>query len=224
MAGHAEDKYQHAGGGHHVPEVGLVAQGDEDEQVVQQQRQNHPVDQAEADVLVACVLFEVVELPDFQREGIAGGVQAAEVQDQRLAVEFRQLEQHAPVRMVAAFRVRHGIAGVTGDPAALAVGQVELQVEDGDAGVFQPPLAGCLWRALQGDLDPPGITALADGGAPGGWLEAALHGRIGHVGDAQLTADVFQQLDLLIQRETAAFIRQQYRRGVGRAAHAGQAQ
>ena len=80
VAGHAENKDQHAGGGHHVPEIGAVAQGDQDEQVVQQQGENHPVDQAEADVFVASLLCQVLQLPDFQREGVPRRIQAAEVQ------------------------------------------------------------------------------------------------------------------------------------------------
>ncbi|MNY21335.1 hypothetical protein D3C86_1548710 [compost metagenome] len=122
VTAHAEDEYQHAGGGQHVPEIGLVAQGDEDEQVVQQQRQDHAVDQAEADVFVAGLLLEVAELPDGQREGVAGGVEAAEVQGQGFCAQLGQFEQHASIGVVAALGVGHRGAGCARVPAALAVG------------------------------------------------------------------------------------------------------
>ncbi|MNF70483.1 hypothetical protein D3C84_523940 [compost metagenome] len=100
---HAEDEHQRRGGGQHVPEIGGVAQRHQDEQVVEEQRQDHPVDQAEAEVLGGLQFLEIIQLPDLQRERVARRIEAAEVQGQRLRPDFRQLEQHAPVGVVAGF-------------------------------------------------------------------------------------------------------------------------
>jgi len=68
------------------------------------------------------------------------------------------------------------------------------------------------------------MAALADGGPAIGRLEAALHGRVGHVGDAQLRADIFQQLYLFIQQHAAAGAVEQDGRRTGPVGQAGQAQ
>jgi hypothetical protein len=52
---------------------------------------------------------------------------------------------------------------------------------------------------LQVEFEPPGVAALADAGAPCGRLKAALHGRVSHIGNRQLAADVLQQLNSIIQ-------------------------
>ena len=87
MAAHAQDKTQGAAGGQYVPEVGAVAQADQDEQVVQHQGQNDAVQQAQAEVLGGGELLQVVPLPDFQRERIAPWVVAAQVHNQRLLAQ-----------------------------------------------------------------------------------------------------------------------------------------
>jgi len=68
VARHAQDEDQSKGCGQHVPEIGTVAQAEKNEQVVQQQGENYPVDQAQPQVFLGGHADEVVTLPKSQRE------------------------------------------------------------------------------------------------------------------------------------------------------------
>ena len=212
MAAHADDHQQGAGGGQHVPEIGVVAQGEEDEQVVQQQGGNDAVDQAQAQVFADCLMIQVFQLPDPQREGVAGRVEAAQVEGGGCRAQLRQLQHHTPIGVVAPLGEADPFAGLPLYPATLTVRAVQLQVELGHRADFQPPARGCLGATLQLQLDPPGVGILADAGTAVGRGEALLDGRVGHVGDAQRAADILQQLDLPVQRLPAGVTPQLYRR------------
>ena len=223
MAAHAEDHQQGAGGGQYVPEIGRVAQAEKDEQVVQQQGGDDAVDHAQCEVFLGGQLGQIIQLPGAQGEGVAGRVVAAQVKGQWLLAQLRQLEQHVAVIMVAAALIADALARFPRLPAAHAIRQKEAQIELGDRADLQPPLAWCVAGGLQADLDPPGVAALADTGLAGGWHETLLHGRVGHVGDAQLAAGIFQQLDLSVQLLPAAAGLQQDWRGHQLTAEARQA-
>ena len=126
--------------------------------------------------------------------------------------------------MVAALGEAHPLAGLAQAPAALAVGHIQLQVERGHRADLQPPLRRRGGRPLQFDPDPPGIGVLADAGAAVGRPEARLHGRVGHVLDAQLATGVFQQGDMPVQFLSAAVGLQLYGRGLQPPAEQAQAQ
>ena len=212
MAAHADDHQQGAGGGQHVPEIGVVAQGEEDEQVVQQQGGDDAVDQAQAQVFADRLVIQVFQLPDPQREGVAGRIEAAQVEGGGCRAQLRQLQDHASIGVVAPFGEADPFAGLPLYPATLAVRAVQLQVELGHRADFQPPARRCLGATLQLQLDPPRVGILADAGAAVGRGEALLDGRVGHVGDAQRAADILQQLDLPVQRLPAGVTPQFYRR------------
>ena len=224
VAAHAQDKAQGAAGGQYVPEVGAVAQADQDEQVVQHQGQNDAVQQAQAEVLGGSELLQVVPLPDFQRERITPRVVAAKVHNQRLFAQLRELEHLAPIGQVAPGGKGHLLATQALLPTALTIRQIQAQVEQGDAAILQPPLLRRVAAGRQADLDPPRIGAEADAGATGSGLETLLDVRAGHVLDAQLRADIFEQFDLAVEAAATAGRRQDDRRGSREGAAAEQAQ
>ena len=120
--------------------------------------------------------------------------------------------------MVAAFGKTDAFTGLAQLPLARGAGQEDLQVEQGDSADFQPPLFGRVTGAFQAEFDPPGVAALTNAGAPGGGFKAALHGGVGHVGNAQLAVDILQQFDLAVEHAATAGGAQLHRAGNARTA------
>ncbi len=216
VSGHAQDHQQRAAGGHHVPEIGGIAQAEEDEQVVQQHGQDQAIDQAEKQVLAHCLLLQGVELPDLERKGVAGRIVAAQIKGQRaLVAKLRQAEQHAPVGVVAPFVKADQLAGLTLGPATVAVRQIDAQVFQGHRANFQPPSRRRVAGPLQRDPNPPGVRALADAGLALRRLKARLHLRALQVRHLQLGAGIHQQFHMGIQTSAAVMHADQGGIGMG---------
>ncbi|MNN03577.1 hypothetical protein D3C81_1162700 [compost metagenome] len=141
VAAHAQAEQQGAGRGEYVPEVGTVAQVEEQLQVVQQQRADQSIDDAEEQVGLDAMLLQAFLRPDAHGERIAGRVEGPGVDAQRPGA-IGEAEYRAAVGAVASGEEGHLLAGEVLPVVSLGIGEIDAQVAQVDRIDFQPPVAG----------------------------------------------------------------------------------